>query len=272
MYMIPVYIPAALYGACIGSFLNVVIYRLPNGMNLAKPASHCTKCSYVLKWYDNIPIISYIILRGRCRKCGEKISFRYPFVEILNTLLWILSVYLFWDKSILFAVAAAIASSLLICIAIIDLETKYMYDVLTYLLSVPVLMMILSNVIWGTGASRADRLITGAAAGLLFLTIYLLARLILKREGLGSGDVILSAFLGAMLGWKAAVFSLLIAGVTGCAVLIPLSMRAKKKSEQNGESEETREYPFGPFLVLGALVALFFADPVINWYLSLLGL
>ena len=96
--LIVTYILAGLVGLCVGSFLNVVIYRVPNDMSLAKPASHCPKCGYVLHWYDNIPILSYLMLGGKCRKCKEHISIRYTLVEIFNMLLWLLSVYLFWEE------------------------------------------------------------------------------------------------------------------------------------------------------------------------------
>ena len=96
--IIVTYILAGLIGLCVGSFLNVVIYRVPNGMNISKPASHCTKCGYELRWYDNIPILSYLMLGGKCRKCKEHISIRYTLVEIFNMLLWLLSVYLFLKK------------------------------------------------------------------------------------------------------------------------------------------------------------------------------
>ena len=111
-----IYILTGVVGLCVGSFLNVVIYRVPEGMSLAKPDSHCPKCKYKLKWYDNIPILSYIILGGKCRGCGERISFRYTAVEIANTLLWLLSAFLFVEKSIVFAVMAALASSIFIIV------------------------------------------------------------------------------------------------------------------------------------------------------------
>ena len=114
--MLSTYILAGILGLCVGSFLNVVIYRLPNGMNLAKPDSHCTTCDYMLKWYDNIPVLSYIILGGKCRKCKQKISPRYMLVELLNALLWLLAAHLFWEKSIVYAVLTAVVLSTLVCI------------------------------------------------------------------------------------------------------------------------------------------------------------
>ena len=106
--LICVYILSGLLGLCVGSFLNVVIYRLPNNMSLANPGSHCTSCQYSLRWYDNIPVVSYLLLGGKCRKCKSRISPRYMLVELLNSVLWVLSVALFWESSVVYACAAAI--------------------------------------------------------------------------------------------------------------------------------------------------------------------
>lgn len=257
------YIFAALYGLCVGSFLNVVIYRLPRGESLVTPPSHCPKCGYKLKWYDNIPVLSYIILKGRCRNCGEHISFRYTVVEILNAALWVLSVFFFWDKCVLYAVAAATAFSLLICIAFIDFETLYMFDFLTFLLAVPVIMALVSSIAWGYGADWIERLIGAAAFGGLFAAVYFIGKLAFKRDVMGEGDIILEAFIGALLGWKAGLFALIVSCLSAAVVMLPISMADKR----NGG--ESREFPFGPAISFGAAVAIFFAEPVINFYLGL---
>ena len=109
-YLVVAYVFAGLFGICIGSFLNVVIYRVPNGMSVAFPGSHCPKCGYQLKWYDNIPVLSYLMLGGKCRGCKERISPRYATVELANMLLWLLSVALFWERSIVFACVAALGA------------------------------------------------------------------------------------------------------------------------------------------------------------------
>jgi len=306
MEMIAVYILAVLYGACVGSFLNVVIYRLPNGMNLAKPASHCTKCGYKLKWYDNIPVISYIILGGKCRCCHEHISFRYTFVEVLNTVLWVLAVALFWKQSILTAIAVAIAASILLCIACIDFEMMYMHDYLTYSLAAPIILMVISSFINKDGATWIERLIGAGGYFLIFLTIYLTTKYLVRKEGLGLGDVLFVLFVGALLGWKKSIMSLGIATIAGSLVLLPLELISNSKQkkektqsaaelpadisedinedindenineEENEEDEEaadgSKKYPFGPFLVFGAMIAMYFGDKIIDWYLSLLAI
>ena len=126
--MIVVYVLAGLLGLCVGSFLNVVIYRVPNGMSIATPPSHCPKCGYRLRAVDNIPVLSYVFLGGKCHNCKEHISFRYTAVELLNMALWLLCVLIFWKKSIVYACMAAAACSVFICIAFIDLEHQLIFD------------------------------------------------------------------------------------------------------------------------------------------------
>jgi len=257
---ITAYILAVIYGLCIGSFLNSVIYRLPRGISLVKPPSHCPKCKARIRWYDNIPVISYIILKGRCRSCKERIPFRYTAVELLNSALWFLCVFVLWDKSPLYSAAAAIACSLLIAIAAIDFENMYMFDALTFLLCIPAAMMAASAYIWNYGATLIERLIGAAALGGFFLLVYAIAKLFFKREALGTGDIIFEAFQGALLGWKAGLIALIIGAVSAAAVTLPASVILKKK-----------EFPFGPFLAAGTIFSLFFAEPIINFYSALLG-
>ena len=114
--LICVYVLAAVFGLCVGSFLNVVIHRLPREMSLAKPGSHCPQCGYVLRWYDNIPVLSWLMLGGKCRACRKPIPVRYAAVELANMLLWLLSVVLFWQQSVVYACACAVACSVMICI------------------------------------------------------------------------------------------------------------------------------------------------------------
>lgn len=255
-----VYILAGLIGLCVGSFLNVVIYRLPNNMSMSKPASHCTKCDYTLKWYDNIPVLSYIMLGGKCRKCKEPISPRYIAVEILNAALWILSVFLFWEKNPVYAVISAIVLSVLICIFFIDLEHMLIYNRFVIIIGIAGAVAIFfdKNIRW------YDHLIGAAAFGLFFLLIYYGAILILKREGLGFGDVKLAFAAGLLLGWQRMLFAMLIASVSASIIL--LIVRKARGDEKD------REYPFGPFISVGVAFALLFGWPIISWYASLLGL
>lgn len=251
---------ASILGLCVGSFLNVVIYRVPNKMSLAYPPSHCTTCDYTLKWYDNIPVLSYIMLGGRCRGCKSRISPRYMLVEIFNALLWVLSVLMFWEigvEAIIYTCMAAVVSSVLVCIFFIDLEHMLIFNRFT------VTVAVCGLVAAGLNTARwYDHLIGAAAGAIVFLAIYYGAILILKREGLGFGDVKLAAAAGLLLGWQKLLLAMLIASVAGSVIL--LILRHARKDEQE------KEYPFAPFIVVGMLFALFFGDPVINWYLSLI--
>ena len=259
-FTVVAYIMASVVGLCVGSFLNVVIYRLPNKMSLAFPPSHCTSCDYTLKWYDNIPVLSYIMLGGKCRGCKSRISPRYMLVEIFNALLWVLSVLMFWEievKAIIYTCMAAVVSSVLICIFFIDLEHMLIFNRFTFTVAVCGLVAAgLNTIRW------YDHLIGAAAGAIVFLAIYFGSILIIKREGLGFGDVKLAAAAGLLLGWQKFLLAMLIASVVGSIVLLVL--RAVRKDEQG------REYPFAPFIVAGMLFALFFGDPVINWYLGLI--
>ena len=258
--MIEVYILAVILGLCIGSFLNVVIYRLPLGMSLAKPSSHCTKCNYSLKWYDNIPVLSYIFLGGKCRKCKTRISPRYISVELFNALLYALSVFLFWEQSMVYAITVALLSSVLICVFFIDLEHTYIPDrfqLIIFALGI-VAMFFNGYTPW------YDHLIGGFAGGLVFLAIYFLAIAVYKREGLGFGDVKLSFVIGLFLGWQRFILAMLIASLSACFILIPIKYIKK--------TDEKTEFPFAPFITFGTLVAVFFGAQILTWYIALLTL
>lgn len=259
-FSVVAYVMASLLGLCVGSFLNVVIYRLPNKMSLAYPPSHCTSCDYTLKWYDNIPVLSYIMLGGKCRGCKARISPRYMMVEIFNALLWVLSIFMFWElrvESIIYTCMTLVVASVLICVFFIDLEHMIIFNRFTVILAVCGLVAA------GLNTDRwYDHLIGAAAGAVVFFAIYYGAILVLKREGLGFGDVKLAAAAGLLLGWQKLLLAMLIASVAGSVIL--LILRHARKDEQE------KEYPFAPFIVVGMLFALFFGDPVINWYLSLI--
>lgn len=255
------YILFAIIGLCVGSFLNVVIYRVPNRMSIAMPASHCTTCGYILKWYDNIPLISYLMLGGKCRSCKQRISPRYVLVELFNSLFWILSVFIFWDNSAegrIYTCTAAVLSSVLICIFFIDLEHMLIFNRFTLIVACCGIATMFTDSL----TAWYDHIIGGISGGAIFLAIYFGAFLILKREGLGFGDVKLAAATGFMLGWQKLTLAILLASVVGSVVL--LFLKLVRKDEKN------QEYPFGPFMSAGTIFAIFFGSPVINWYLGLI--
>lgn len=253
-----VYVLAAVLGLCVGSFLNVVIYRVPLGMSLAKPGSHCTRCGYALRWYDNIPVLSWLMLGGKCRKCREHISVRYTIVELANMVLWLLSAVLFWQQSVVYACVCALVCSALICIFFIDLEHMLIFNRFTILIALCGVAAMFTDSFTGPW----DHVIGAAAGGALFAGLYYGSLRLLGREGIGFGDVKLAAAAGLLLGWQKLIFALLIASVAGSVILMALR-RARN-------DEKDREYPFGPFIVVGMAVAMLFGTPVLNWYLGLL--
>ncbi len=255
-YTVVAYVMAGLFGLCIGSFLNVVIYRVPLGMSVATPPSHCPNCDYKLKWYDNVPVISYLCLGGKCRNCKEKISFRYTAVELGNMLLWLLSVYCFRQNGIPAMLLAAATSSILLCVFFIDLEHLLIFDRFQILLAV-----------LGIGATLLDRThwldhAIGAAAGFaVFMLMAAIGEKIAGREALGGGDIKLCAVMGLYLGWQKLLLALLVASLVGSAVLLILKSVRK---------ESGKEYPFAPFLTAGFALSIFAGDAIVHWYLSLL--
>ncbi|MBQ8268306.1 MAG: prepilin peptidase [Clostridia bacterium] len=252
-----VYVLTGILGLCVGSFLNVVIYRVPLGMSLSKPSSHCPRCGYSLSWFDNVPLFSYLFLGGKCRKCKARISPRYVLVEIFNALLWLLCVFLFWEKSIVYSILCMLSLSTLICIFFIDLEHMLIFNRFTLLIFLSGLLAIFFD----PSTKALDHVIGALAAGALFLAIYYLAIWVLGKEGLGFGDVKLSFAAGLLLGWQKMLLALLIASVTASILLIILR-------KQRGDDVD-KEYPFGPFLAAGFAIALLCGDPVISYYLSL---
>lgn len=264
VYLVFTYILTGLLGLCIGSFLNVVIYWVPLGMSVVYPPSHCPKCDYKLKWYDNIPVISYCMLGGKCRSCGGHISFRYTAVELANMILWLASVALFFSLDaygIIKTVCAMVLSSVLICVFFIDLEHKIIPDRFSVILAVLGVVLTVSDALL-TDGRWTDHLIGLAVGGGFFLLIYYLALWIYKREGLGFGDVKLMAAAGLYLGWIGTFIAVLIGSVAGSVIL--LIIRRRKSSER------FTEYPFAPFLAFGILMAALFGDALTSWYLGLL--
>lgn len=253
-------------GLVVGSFLNVVIYRVPNNMSIAFPSSHCPKCQHPLKWYDNIPIISYIILRGKCRYCKEPISIRYPIVEMTNMILWFLCLLCFtnfiiptnpmsWLK---FIVGCVICSTLL-CIFFVDFDNMEIPEIFQLILLVSGLVLLLEDVTMNTIMLKVFGFI---GAGALFFIVNLIFKLIRKRDGIGFGDVELIACAGLILGGYNIIFVLIISCVVGAIALIIISFINKTKD---------KEYPFAVILVPGILIGLFVGSYVVNWYLALLG-
>ncbi|MBQ7444717.1 MAG: prepilin peptidase [Clostridia bacterium] len=258
-----VYFFAALIGLCVGSFLNVLIYRLPNKINIAVPGSHCPKCSYKLKWYDNIPVISYIILKGKCRNCGGKISIRYTIVEIANSLLWVACVAMFWKTSIPMACIYALSLSILLTMTCADLEYLIVPDSLQIALGVlAVATVVLSAVGIDKTVTWYSRLIGAAVFGLAFLVISVIFEKIVHHEAMGGGDIKLAFIAGGLLGWEKMLAAMLVATILGSIILLIIRKVSK--------SEKETQYPFVPFMALGVAAMIFFGDFVVKGYSDLI--
>jgi leader peptidase (prepilin peptidase)/N-methyltransferase len=234
---------AFVFGAMIGSFLNVCIWRIPEEKSIVFPASHCPKCGRSIRPFDNIPVLSWLILRGRCRDCGKPISPRYPLVEMLTALL---SLVLFWKYGLsLQYLAAFLFAAALVVITFIDFDHQIIPDVIS-LPGIPVFFLL---AVFVMGIGFFDALI-GLIIGGGFL--YLVAvgyELIAKREGMGGGDIKLLAMIGAFLGWKSLFFVVFMSSILGALVGIVLIMIKGKDMKY--------AVPFGPFLSIAAVMYLF---------------
>lgn len=259
-----------LFGTLIGSFLNVVIYRLPLGLSVVTPRSRCGSCSKTISWYDNVPILSWCILRGRCRNCQAKISVRYPLVEFLTGVAFALAYYRIGICWVL--VEALIFISMAVAAAAIDLDHMILPDKIT-----------LSGIVIGLigGLINPERSFWDAVFGVLlgggFLwSIAYLYFVIRKREGMGGGDIKLLAWIGAVMGWKAIPFVILGSSLTGAVIGALIAMRSAKDQTQKLASENEvpmGAIPFGPFLIAAALFYfLGFADWFSELYLEVHGL
>ena len=258
-YLICAYVLSGVLGLCVGSFLNVLIYRWPNNMSIAKPNSHCPTCKYELRWYDNIPVLSYLMLGGKCRSCKTHISFRYTAVELANTLLWLLCAFLFWQKSIPLACIYMVVCSIFICIFFIDLEHKIILD----RFQIALLVLGIASIFFDKDVAWGSHIIGGLGGFVVFYLISWGFEILRHKEGLGGGDVKLAGVVGLLLGWERLLLGLLIATIPAAIILAILS---------RGKEGEEREFPFAPFLVIGFGISMLFGTGIIGWYLSLFGI
>jgi len=256
-----------LFGSTIGSFLNVVIWRLPRGESLVLPGSHCPKCDTPIRWYDNIPLLSWLVLGAKCRHCREPISARYPAIELVNGLFFAAYLVRFGvsgDALVPFGVLIGtvwyLFTAALIAVTMIDIDHTIIPDAI----SLPgIVLGLLANMFlfaptWQSG------LIDGGLGVLLGggipLTIILVYYLLTKRIGMGFGDPKLLAMIGAFCGWQAVLFTLFIASLSGTIVGVAYVAIAGK--------DRRFPIPFGPFLSLGAVLWLWIGPLVVRWYLG----
>jgi len=235
-----------IFGAVVGSFLNVCIFRLPAKTSIIKPLSQCPHCHHPIRFYDNIPIISFIVLRGKCRDCDGKISWRYPLVELITAVLSLL-LFLQFGLTLRFLIFF-IFTAVLIVITFIDLDHQIIPDVLT-LPGIPIFFLLAIFVVKIPWLEALIGLLIGG--GVLF-AIAFVYELLTKREGMGGGDVKLLAMIGGFLGWKSLIFILLFSSFSGAIAGIT-AMIIKKQDMKYA-------VPFGPFLSAAAVAYLFWGD------------
>jgi len=253
---IPIAVLSFLLGLVLGSFINVCIYRIPEKMSIVNPGSHCRTCSAVLKWYDNIPLLSYLILRGRCRQCGAPIRFRYPLVEGLAG---VLSLALFLRHGLGFVYLHLMVFSLsLVTISFIDLDHMIIPDIL----SIPGMIIGIPASFLVNDVSVLDSLIGILAGGGTFYGIACGYSLLTGKDGMGGGDIKLIAMIGAWMGWRPLPIVVLVSALAG-TLIGGIFIFASGKGLQ-------ARIPFGPFLAIGALVYVFFGNEIILWYMRFL--
>lgn len=244
---------AAIYGLVLGSFLNVVVHRVPRGMSVLRPRSHCPSCGALIRWFDNIPVLSWVLVRAKCRRCGVHISVRYPLVELASAGVVVAVVGRFGLS--VAAAAALVLGALLLALALIDLEHFLLPDVLT----LPGLGVGLVFSFLGGLVGPRDAVIGAALGAALPYLVIVLYRLVRGVEGMGLGDVKLLAMIGAFLGWQGVLLTLCLGACAGALLGVGLIVAGKGRADT--------ELPFGTFLCAAALVVLFARQPL----LALLG-
>ena len=241
---------AALLGSTIGSFLNVCVHRLPLGQSIVTPPSHCPGCGARITWFDNVPILSWLLLRGRCRRCRTRISIRYPLVEAGTAAIWGLSCWSYganWD-----GLTAAVFGTILLGIVLTDAAHYIIPDEFT----VGGLALGLA-LAFRDGVPGALDALLGAAVG--FGALYVVAwagEKMLRKEAMGGGDIKMMAMVGAFTGWQGTLLTVFLGALLGTLIFVPISLKTKKL------------VPFGIFLAAGAAVTWVAGDRIIAWYLD----
>ena len=246
-----------LFGLCIGSFMNVCIYRLPISKSIADPPrSVCPSCDRVIRYYDNIPVFSYFWLKARCRHCGAPISWRYPLVEVLAGGV-ALSVYLSFGLSLESLIYLIFIAALLV-ITFIDIDHKIIPNVIT----IPGIPIGLFAALALPGILFKDSVLGLLAGGGSLLIVGWIYYLLTRKEGMGGGDVKLLAMIGTIVGWKGVLFTIFVSSAVGTLVGVTV-MLVKGKNMKLA-------IPFGPFLSIGAITYIFCGQRIIYWYFNML--
>ena len=245
-----------LVGAALGSFLNVGIYRWPAEESVVRPRSRCPGCGRTIAWYDNIPVLSWILLRGRCRHCSQRISVQYPLVELAVAAVWLVAALMLGPD--LEAVRAALFLTLLLGIAIIDGRHRIIPDQL----SLGGTVLGLAIAAWPGGMPFGTAAVGAVAAFVFMWAIKLGGEALLRKPALGVGDIHMMAMVGAFVGIGGALLTILLGSVLGLAIGVPIAAA-------RGELQARGTYlPLGTFLAMGAAIAYVWGDALIGWYLG----
>ena len=245
-------------GLMVGSFANVCVHRIPRGESIVSPGSHCPSCNHAIAMYDNIPLLSWLILGGKCRHCSSAIAWRYPLMELVMGICW---AGLAWYYGVTPQLAVALTLfSLLWLLSVIDLETYLLPNVLTY----PGIVIGLACSYGLGGFEAGQAALMGALAG--YGVFWLVARMFLiftGREGMGYGDFKLLAMLGAFMGWQALPFIILASSVVGTVVGLIFLVLAKRGMRA--------EIPFGPYLAMAGMIWFVWGNAILGWYIQFAG-
>jgi leader peptidase (prepilin peptidase) / N-methyltransferase len=241
-----------IFGACIGSFLNVCIYRLPNSKSIVYPPSACPGCDTPIQFYDNIPILSYLLLRGKCRRCQAVISIRYPLVELMVGL-FAVCVYLKFGLTLEALITFLFIASLVV-ITFIDIDHRIIPDVI----SLPGIPLGFAASFFLPGVSYVDSLLGILVGGGSLLMVAWVYNLITHKEGMGGGDIKLLAMIGAFVGWKGVLLTIFLSSAIGTLCGLMVMIRSGKNMKL--------AIPFGPFLAIGTMIYIFFGKGLLFWY------
>lgn len=255
----PILLFAFIIGTCVGSFLNVVIARVPRRASIVYPGSHCPKCKDSIPFYLNIPVISYILLKGRCRSCGLPISLRYPLVEMLTGLLAVGTVLKFGPG--LSGLYIFIFGATLIAVSFIDLDHQIIPDSI----SLPGILIFLSSPFFLPEATFVSSFTGVLVGGGILYSVALGYYLLKGQHGMGGGDIKLLAMVGAVTGPKGVLFTLFTASVLGTLAGVVILLKNRFK---NRPVDGRMKLPFGPFLSMGALIYLFWGELLMRWYIG----
>lgn len=247
--MIPTMIAFYIFGTLIGSFLNVCIYRIPRGEDIVVTRSHCMSCGYQLKWYDLIPLLSFVVLRGKCRKCNTQLSIQYPIIELINGVFYVL-IYLTVGHSIRTILFCFLASALIV-LTLIDWRTFEIPPGISIFIGIlGIIQIIIDHEHW-----------VDYIAGFFSVSVFLLVLFMLTRgQAMGFGDVKLMAATGLLLGWKLNILAFVIGCIVGSVIHL-LRMKLQGESHQ---------LAFGPYLAFGVLFSALWGNQLIEWYIKFL--